>query len=195
MADRLGAPASAVGLEALRLLIVRVELSRSELRATASFERLGEATNAAAVVPALSDFPPFLVVAPLRLRRRGPELRMVLQGAAAPVPKPDPVLLRRLIEARRCVSPTISILTRGLTLSAIARRAGANVGDVSRSLQLAFLAPDLVEAILDGTQPIALTAERLKRAGELPLLLGRAAGDARRRRPRDRSSQPAIGSL
>ena len=29
----------AVGLEALRLLIVRVELSRSELRATASFER------------------------------------------------------------------------------------------------------------------------------------------------------------
>ena len=59
---------------------------------------------------------------------------------------------------------------QGLSLSAIARRAGANVGDVSRSLQLAFLAPDLVEAILDGTQPVALTAERLKRAGELPLL-------------------------
>ena len=100
LADRLGAPASAVGLEALRLLIVRVELSRSELRATASFERLKEAPDAAAVVPALFDFPPFLVVAPLRLRRRGPELRIVLQGAAAPAPKPDPLLLRRLIEAR-----------------------------------------------------------------------------------------------
>ena len=59
---------------------------------------------------------------------------------------------------------------QGLALSAIARRAGANVGDVSRSLQLAFLAPDLVEAILDGTEPVALTAERLKRAGKLPLL-------------------------
>ena len=169
LADRLDAPASAVGLEALRLLIVRVELSRSELRATASFERLKEAPDAAAVVPALFDFPPFLVVAPLRLQRRGPELRIVLQGPAAPSPKPDPLLLRRLIEARTWVADYLDA-DQGLSLSAIARRAGANVGDVSRSLQLAFLAPDLVEAILDGSQPVALTSERLKRACELPLL-------------------------
>ena len=68
------------------------------------------------------------------------------------------------------MSPTISIPTQDLTIGAIARHAGANVGDVSRSLQLAFLAPDLGEAILDGTQPVALTAERLQRTGELPLL-------------------------
>ena len=93
----------------------------------------------------------------------------MLQGAAAPVPKPDPLLLRRLIEARTWVADYLDA-DQGLTLSAIARRAGANVGDVSRSPQLACLAPDQVDAILDGTQAIALTAERLKRAGELPLL-------------------------
>ena len=169
LADRLDAPASAAGREALRLLIARVELSRSELRATASFERLKETQDAASVDPVLSEVPPFLVVAPLRLQRRGPELRIVLQGAAAPPPKPDPLLVQRLIEARTRVADYLDP-GQGLSLSAIARRAGVHVGDVSRALQLAFLAPDLVEAILDGTQPVALTPERLKRARELPLL-------------------------
>ena len=128
----------AAGREALRLLITRIELSRSELRATASFERLKETPDAAAVVPALSDFPPFMVVAPLRLQRRGPELRIVLQGAAAPPSQPDPPLVRRLIEARYVLADYLDA-DQGLSLSAIARRAGANVGDVSRSLQLRSL--------------------------------------------------------
>ena len=34
---------------------------------------------------------------------------------------------------------------------------------------LARLAPDIVERTLDGTQPAHLTAERLRRIGELPL--------------------------
>jgi hypothetical protein len=90
-------------------------------------------------------------------------------GAAAPARNPDPLLLRTLLEARSRVADYLNPDLR-LTVSDIADREGADVGDVSRSLQLAFLAPDLVGAILDGRQPIALTAERLKRVGELPLL-------------------------
>ena len=93
----------------------------------------------------------------------------MLQGAAAREPKPDALLLRTLIEGRARAADYLEPEQR-LTVSDVARRHGADVGDVSRSLQLAFLAPDLVACILDGTQPLALTAERLKRVGELPLL-------------------------
>ena len=57
-----------------------------------------------------------------------------------------------------------------MSLSDIAKAHGVNVGDVSRSVQFAFLSPDLVQQILDGSQPANLTVTGLKRIGDLPLL-------------------------
>jgi hypothetical protein len=62
-------------------------------------------------------------------------------------------------------------LARGKIESAreIARRDELHPSEVSRTIQLAFLAPDIVEAILAGRQPVELTPRRLMRIGELPL--------------------------
>ena len=161
-------PASEAGRETLRELVTRVELSGAELKAEVDPARLRDAGNGRFAALAGLELPSFTVAAPLRLQRRGPELRVILGGAAAPPPAPDPLLVRTLIEARRRVADYLDPDVR-LSIGDIARREGADVGDVSRSLQLAFLAPNLVERILDGAQPVELTAERLGRI-ELPAL-------------------------
>jgi hypothetical protein len=51
----------------------------------------------------------------------------------------------------------------------IALREGVDPGDLGRTIQLVFLAPDIVESILAGRQPVELTPRRLKRIGTLPL--------------------------
>jgi len=168
LAELLGAAASAAGRGALRRLITRVELSETELRAEVSFAEIGETDCNGFADLAASELPAFSVAAPLQLQRRGAEMRIVLGGAAAPAPTPDPLLVRTLVEARRRLAAYLDP-AGALTISDIARSEGTDVGDVSRSLQLAFLAPDLVEAILNGTQPLELTPERLKRANLPPL--------------------------
>jgi hypothetical protein len=75
------------------------------------------------------------------------------QGAAARAPDPDPRLIRTVIEGRIRAAGYLEP-DRGLTVSDIARREGSDAGDVSRSLQLAFLAPDLLARILDGSRAV-----------------------------------------
>ena len=52
----------------------------------------------------------------------------------------------------------------------IARDVGLTRSYVTRVMRLAFFAPDITEAILDGRQPPDLDAERLARRSRLPLL-------------------------
>ena len=78
---------------------------------------------------------------------------------------PDPHLLQALVRAHRWKR----ILETGeaASLSELARREGIHRAYLSRILRMVYLAPDLTEAILDGTQPPGLTVERLRQS--LPL--------------------------
>jgi site-specific DNA recombinase len=55
------------------------------------------------------------------------------------------------------------------SISEIARREGITVRYVSRLIRLGFLAPEIVEAMVEGRQPAELSAESLSRHGDLPL--------------------------
>ena len=57
---------------------------------------------------------------------------------------------------------------RALSLQALAERDGITRRYIRRLVGLAFLSPELVEAILQGRQPIELTATRLTEL-DLPL--------------------------
>jgi DNA invertase Pin-like site-specific DNA recombinase len=103
---------------------------------------------------------------PARLKRTGREMRMVIDDGSEPA-NVDPVLVRLLrrahvIRARLLEEP-------GLPLKEIAAEEGISSSYVTRLLRLAFLAPDIVTAILNGWHPPQLTANQLMHDTRLPL--------------------------
>jgi site-specific DNA recombinase len=117
----------------------------------------------------------FSLVVPMQMQRRGVEAKLVMQTAGGRSSPPDPKLVTLFADAHRWMDD----LARGRAVGVrqLARQNGRDVAEVSRSLPLAFLAPDIVEAVLDGRQPINLTPRQLKRIPTLP----RRWDDQRRR--------------
>lgn len=104
---------------------------------------------------------------PLSIRRRGVEMRLVIPGAGPAAAKADPSLLKAILRARLWFDELVS--GRADSLATIARREDVSDRYIAHLLPLAFLAPDIVEAILAGRQPPDLTAEALIKRIDLPL--------------------------
>ena len=102
---------------------------------------------------------------PVAFQRRGIESKIILSGSL-PSPSPDQNLIDLVARTRGWFEKIVKGEVG--TVREIARLENLDEGDVSRFLPLAFLAPDIVEAILSGRQPVGLTAERLKRLRKLP---------------------------
>ena len=102
---------------------------------------------------------------PVAFRRRGVEGKIIL-AAADGGDAPDHNLITLVARSYHWFDR----ITKGelTSIRMIADEASMDVGDVSRFLPLAFLAPDIVESILIGKQPTELTAEKLKRLPVLP---------------------------
>ncbi len=103
----------------------------------------------------------------MSIKRRGVEMRLVIPGANTAASKADPALLKAIARARGWFDELIT--GRAISMVEIAQREGISDRYVSSLLPLAFLAPDIVEAIAAGRQPADLTAETLIRHIDLPL--------------------------
>jgi hypothetical protein len=101
-----------------------------------------------------------------RLKRTGIEMRMVVDDGSEPA-NVDPVLVRLLVRAHAIRARLLQ--DHSLTLTEIAAEEGVGGSYVSRLVRLAFLAPDIVTAILSGRHSPQLTANRLMDDTRLPL--------------------------
>ena len=104
----------------------------------------------------------------MRLQRRGGrKLIMTPEGAAAPATKPrrDETLVKALVRAHRWRRRIESGKAKSIT--DLAEHEGVTVAYVCRLLPLTCLAPDIVEAVLDGRQPKGLKLAEMLGNGPL----------------------------
>jgi site-specific DNA recombinase len=151
---------------ALSALIDRVDLNQDGMRLSLRIP-LSNAENGA---PDGSYHISIKRRVPMQIRRRGVELRLVIDGGARASCKTDQSLLRAVARAQCWFDDLVS----GRSMVEIARRDGVGKQYVSRLMRLAFLAPEMVERIVAGRQPPELTAQAL-RAGRFDIPVDWAA--------------------
>jgi hypothetical protein len=81
--------------------------------------------------------------------------------------KPNARLVKLLLRARRFNAALTQ--GEGIAFAALAQREGVSRSYFTRLVRLGYLAPDIIQAILDGRQPRDLTPEKLLEHSRLPL--------------------------
>jgi len=153
----------------LTALIERIEVRVDQIDIGLRPARLGALLDVtAAALQSMTDDEIQILSVPVRLRRAGREITVVIDGtdpfAAA---KPDARLIKLLLRARR-YNATLAH-GEGVPFAALAQREGVSRSYFTRLVRLSYLAPDITQAILDGRQPRDLTAEKLLEHSRLPL--------------------------
>ena len=153
----------------LTALLERIDLRADRVDIRLSPTRFGALLDVAATAsPSAIDDETQILSVPVRLRRSGREIRMVIDGTdPLATAKPDPRLIKLLIRARRFNAALLH--SDGVPFAALAKREGVSPSYFTRLVRLSYLATDITQAILDGHQPRNLTADKLLAHSRLPL--------------------------
>jgi hypothetical protein len=168
IAGRLASNHPADQLDCLRQIVSRIDIQPGRLTIGLSRERVFYLLGLNQDVKGNRDDAgkPLAIDVPFVIKRRGVEARIVLGDSRSVSPCPD----RNLIKAIAKAHDWFDQLASGKfdSVQEIAASEGLVRSDVSLTLPLAFLAPDIVDTIVAGRQPIDLTWEKLRQALPLP---------------------------
>jgi site-specific DNA recombinase len=149
LALRLGTmPMAMIKRDELRSHVKRVVINRDQI--TITF--LGPYGNARVEVPATWV-------------QRGNERILLPPPGQQAMGRPDPALLKLLVRAHQARQH----LSASESVAAAAKAMSLNQRYFSVLVKLAFLAPDIQAAILDGHQPLQLNRQRLARITSMPM--------------------------
>lgn len=98
-----------------------------------------------------------------KLVNRGSEVRLAIAPDNGPIKRdPDPVLLRLIAHAFAAQD----LLVRGISSPMVNHY---KLRHLQQLVRLSFMAPDIISAIVDGTQPPDLTGRKIMRINKIPL--------------------------
>ncbi|WBY08139.1 recombinase family protein [Sphingomonas sp. 7/4-4] len=107
-----------------------------------------------------------LLSAHVRLARSGRALRLVQRDGAAAQAEANPALVGKLVQARRWWE---ALRGGDLDVTRLAEREGVTRSYICRIVRFAFLSPEMVTALLAGTQRAGVSAAMLRADGAIPL--------------------------
>ena len=106
---------------------------------------------------------------PIQLRYRGGALKLVLTGeVTAPHRRPDPALVKAIVRAHDWWARLVS--GEAASTAEVASQENLSRRYVNQLLRLAFFDPTITASILEGTQPVELTAKTLSNRPAIPLM-------------------------
>jgi site-specific DNA recombinase len=156
-------PASIAVLYRPPRIEVRVEHLDIEVSPGGLYTFLGGSPAAGA-----EDVTPVHLSLPIQLCRVGQGKRMLVDAPASPgQARPDPTLVKLI--ARAHLLKEKLACSGGAHIAELAASEQLSSSYVTRLLRLAFLAPDITRAILEGRHPAGFTAQKLVARSALPL--------------------------
>ncbi len=163
LAQRLESETASVRIDILQRLALRVAVAPECLKITVRKAGLWEDAATGS-----NDKTTLSITVPVRLKRCGLGVRLIVNGPDEDkAAGPNPRLVALLVKANRWFAQLKS--GQSPSVLAIAQEHGQATKEVTRVIYLAFLAPDIVQRIIKGEQPMGLGVKRLLSAAPLPL--------------------------